>query len=1147
MRVIADIHIHSSYSRATGKNISPAALERWAGIKGIDLLGAGDCTHPRWLKELREQLDDAEDGFYALKEKYRTAFDKGPALTQGLPRPLYTSLLPRFVLTGEISTIYKQGNRTRKVHHLVILPNFEAAANFQVLLERIGNIRSDGRPILGINSEELLRLLLKADERSLLIPAHIWTPWFSALGGNSGFDSIEECYGDLAPYIPAVETGLSSNPPMNWALSSLDRFSIVSNSDAHSPEKLGREASVFEMDMSYSSLNRALRRHRLEWEARNGAPGTAEKAGEGVAATIEFFPQEGKYHYEGHRKCGFYAGPGDRAAGGMCPVCGKALTPGVMGRVLELADRPVNEAAVCPPEPGASNKRPYISLIPLKELLGELLETGPSSKKVSAAYAYLIEKAGNELSLLMDMETGHIEKLKCPGLSGELLAASVDRMRRAEIFISPGYDGEYGVIRTFSPGALKTGAGTAGLFDDEPPPAAASPAGIPPAGNTAERTRSAYTPRQGAGNAGPHGRQNTAARPPVEEKALPAFTPNADQEQAVSFSGSHGLIIAGPGTGKTAVLTARIVRMMRRGIRPETILAITFTIKAAAEMRERIARLTGPDSGITAATFHSFCLSLLREQQIGADTLEDFNIISESERKTILEAVCKAKTEKGRIGPEGLGKYIEERKRFLLLPGETFPLPGNKAEILSGGLEEQAIPHADPLMENLYKHYREELRSRALLDYDDLIAGAVRLLAFNPDILAQYRSRFNHILVDEYQDINFAQYGLIRLLAPGGEDSVPADAGRSFTVIGDPNQAIYGFRGSDKRFIDRFIQDYPGAGMFRLSKSFRCAAPITRAAGQLVQVKIEGNTNEVKLCRFEYPTEKSEAEGIARRIAALTGGTSFFAHDSGVTDGESGAALEDCAVLLRTGVLAGPIIKAVKDHGLPFTLTGDQPWWEDEPAGTILAFLRENQDVKNKPSPAEGRVQAADAIKAAWEVFVAQGAIKYQAGKPLPESLERLLDFASINRDIPSLLDALAVSRTDGAAEVKSKGLKIMTIHAAKGLEFDHVFVPALEEGILPFTLFERSAEKNGSPDRAGLDKADSRHVQEKIDEERRILYVAMTRARLGLYLSWAESRNFGGRQLKCNISRFLSELQNLVPLLEDRKPRPRNPQGELF
>jgi PHP family Zn ribbon phosphoesterase len=283
----------------------------------------------------------------------------------------------RFVLTGEISTIYRQGDRTRKIHHLVILPDFKRAAEFQAKLERIGNIGSDGRPILGINSRDLLGLLLETDGRSILIPAHIWTPWFSALGAKSGFESIDECYGDLVPHIPAVETGLSSNPPMNWAFSSLDRYGIISNSDAHSPDKLGREATVLEMDLSYPALREAL------------------FAGRGIIETIEFFPQEGKYHYDGHRGCGIVLAPEEAAAlGGICPVCGKPLTRGVMSRVLELADRPVNETAPCPAGSAGTNRRPYRSLIPLREILGELRETKSSSKKNRRRLLFSHRKSG---------------------------------------------------------------------------------------------------------------------------------------------------------------------------------------------------------------------------------------------------------------------------------------------------------------------------------------------------------------------------------------------------------------------------------------------------------------------------------------------------------------------------------------------------------------------------------------------------------------------------------------------------------------------------------------------------------------------------------------------------------------------------------
>jgi len=372
MKLIADLHIHSHYSRATSAQLCPPGLERWARIKGIGLLGTGDCTHPLWLEELRRNLDDAEEGLYTLKNEVREAFDAGPAMMNGLPRPGDAcGQTPRFVLTGEIATIYKKGDKTRKIHHLVILPGFRAAAAFNTRLEEAGgNIRSDGRPILGMDSRDLLALLLEADERALLIPAHIWTPWFSALGAKSGFDSIEECYRDLAGYIPAVETGLSSNPPMNWALRSLDKFSIVSNSDAHSPEKLGREATILEMELSYSSLSRALSQHSSSVQpeghaALSAALSVSLSQGESlprspaILGTIEFFPQEGKYHYDGHRKCGTALSPEEASKKNyLCPVCGKALTRGVMGRVLELADRRVNEEEPCPLDYSGTNRRP---------------------------------------------------------------------------------------------------------------------------------------------------------------------------------------------------------------------------------------------------------------------------------------------------------------------------------------------------------------------------------------------------------------------------------------------------------------------------------------------------------------------------------------------------------------------------------------------------------------------------------------------------------------------------------------------------------------------------------------------------------------------------------------------------------------------
>jgi uncharacterized protein (TIGR00375 family) len=1112
MRIIADLLLHSRFSRATSPRLNPAYLDRWARIKGIDLLGTGDCTHPRWLAELREQLDDGEEGFYILKEKIRRDFDDGPARAEGLPR---AGGGVRFVLTGEISTIYKWGDKTRKIHHVIILPDFKAAAAFLTRLERVGNISSDGRPILGVNSRDLLALLLDTDDRALLIPAHIWTPWFSALGAKSGFDSIAECYGDLAARIPAVETGLSSNPPMNWALSSLDQFSIISNSDAHSPDKLGREATVFDMDLSYPSLLAAL------WR----------KGGGGIAETIEFFPQEGKYHYDGHRKCGRWLEPAEAlAAGGICPVCGKALTRGVMGRVLELADRPVDETQAAPDDPGGGNRRPYRSLIPLREMLGELLETGAASKKVDGLYGALVEKAGSELGILMDMPLADIEGLKAPGLPGELLADAIGRMRSGRVSISPGYDGEYGVIRVFAPGEIPSVKSQTELFADEG-------AGKHP-GPLKKRAK---TPAAGAATADTSSADSAitpvipAARRQRQTRPGPGlFTLNAEQEQAASYGGRQAIIIAGPGTGKTAMLAARISRLIREGTDPRSILALSFTVKAAAELEGRITALAGEKAaGVTAATFHSFCLSVLKEQAGRNGVPRGFRILGEGERENILREICAGdrnagpgKKAKKWIGYQKLGEYIEGRKRFLLLPGEEPPKfggPGFETPIRPA--KELGLPEAEPEHERLYGLYRDRLRFSALIDFDDLVTGLVRLFCGNREQAARCRERFRFIFVDEYQDVNFAQYALIRLLTAEGKDVFPAEGkdaspagdSPSLWVIGDPNQAIYGFRGSDKRFIERFLEDYPQAGRFHLTRSFRCTAPIINAAGRLMDARLRGVEGEVKLFRREYPTEKAEAEGIARRVSRLIGGASFFAIDSGTTDngaGETDAA--EIAILIRSAALAPPIIKALRDHGIPFEFTGEKPWWEEEPARAVLDVLREGRYPDSAP---------AEAVKNARDFLQKSGALSAGKKTAAPESLERLLGLASLYDDLPAFLETLAIRAAGDVPEIQRAGVRIMTIHAAKGLEFDQVFIAALEEGLLPFTLYG----------------------ERRIDEERRLLYVAMTRARRGLCLSWSRTRNFQGRKLENGPSRFLAELETLIPLERDYQARPRDPQMSLF
>src|SRR5882672_3575733 len=338
MEFHADLHVHSKYSRATSRDLDLEHLAWWAARKGIAVVGTGDCVHPAWLAEIKDKLVPAGGGLFSLKPEIEA--DIWKTLPPACRAPV------RFMLSVEISTIYKKGERTRKIHHLIYAPDFATADRISGRLARIGNIASDGRPILGLDSRNLLEITLESSPDAYFIPAHIWTPWFAALGSQSGFDSITECYGDLAQHIFAVETGLSSDPPMNWRLSMLDRYRLVSNSDAHSPGKLGREATTFDCAIDYFAIRKAL------------------ETGRGYVGTVEFFPEEGKYHLDGHRKCGVkFLPPETLAQGGRCPVCGGPMTIGVLHRIETLADR--SEAEALPP----STAGEVSNLVPLPELL----------------------------------------------------------------------------------------------------------------------------------------------------------------------------------------------------------------------------------------------------------------------------------------------------------------------------------------------------------------------------------------------------------------------------------------------------------------------------------------------------------------------------------------------------------------------------------------------------------------------------------------------------------------------------------------------------------------------------------------------------------------------------------------------------------
>jgi len=402
MNFIADFHIHSKYSRATSPSGDLKHLAEWAKIKGIQIIGTGDFTHPQWLKEIKKELEPAEEGLFKIKNKDEAI---------------------RFILTSEISCIYSKGGKVRKVHILIFAPSIEAVEKINKKLSTIGNLKSDGRPILGLDVKELLKIVLEADKNCLFVPAHILTPWFSIFGSKSGFDSLEECFEDLTKHIFALETGLSADPAMIWRIPDGRRLTLISNSDAHSPNKLGREACVFDLDLiNYSEIIKAIK----------------EKNKKKFLYTIEFFPQEGKYHYDGHRSCDIVLSPKESAKyNNVCPVCGKPLTLGVANRIRQLADKDV----------GFTPKDiiPFKSLIPLKEIIGEVFSCGSATKKVEKEYIELIQNFENEFNILLNISKEKLESVILPEI-----AEGIIRAREGNVMVEPGYDGVFGKVKIFS-------------------------------------------------------------------------------------------------------------------------------------------------------------------------------------------------------------------------------------------------------------------------------------------------------------------------------------------------------------------------------------------------------------------------------------------------------------------------------------------------------------------------------------------------------------------------------------------------------------------------------------------------------------------------------------------------------------------------
>ncbi|MBX3261835.1 MAG: UvrD-helicase domain-containing protein [Labilithrix sp.] len=1041
MKFVADLHIHSYLSRATSKDLTLEQLHRWAQRKGITVVGTGDFTHPRWFAELREKLVPAEDGLFALREDLARAVDEGVPAACRAP--------VRFLLSVEVSSIYKRDGKVRKVHNLAYAPDFEAAARIATRLAGIGNIASDGRPILGLDSRDFLEIVLESSPDAYLVPAHIWTPWFSALGAQSGFDAIAACFADLADHVFAVETGLSSDPAMNWRLSALDRYALVSNSDAHSPEKLGREANVFDCDLSYFALRDALRDRR-----------------EHFLGTVEFFPEEGKYHFDGHRHCRVVLTPAEaRDAGGLCPSCGKRLTAGVSGRVEVLADRPEGAR----PE-GA---KPFQSLIPLAELLGELVDTGAGSARVGREYERLLTRVGPELAVLGDLPVEELGR-DGPPLFGE----AIQRMRAGQVQVKPGYDGEYGVVRVFDAEERRQLMAQRSFGFAALTPSAPADRGGPPAGPDEAR------PERPA-------REAPSTEPPR------AHAPGLDVEQArvVEHPGGPLLVLAGPGTGKTRVVTHRIARLVRGGVSPRAIRAITFTRRAAGELGERLAALLGPSAAaIEAQTFHAFGLALLRDFAAPAGLAPDFAILDEAARA---EAIAAAAAEVGVKPSAKLASGVGWAKANLIDP--------------------ERCAEERPELAPVYAAYQRALEARGALDFDDLVVRAVRLLETCSEARSAAQER-RHLFVDEYQDVNPAQERLVLLLAPPGPET-------EICVVGDPDQAIYGFRGSDPGCVDRFTTHYTGAAVVALRTNYRCPAAVVRAATRVIE-RAPGRAPRPlepiapaspPIERVRLASEAEEARFIAREIERTLGGTSLHSFDVGRGDAASDAelAFHDIAVLFRTSAQADAIGLALDRSGIPYQRVGDDSPTARPDAAELLARLRalvEQSAASDGAARGVGREPVADLLA---------GLVADEDDADRHAAAELLATLAvPFGRDAAAFLAAVPLWQA-GDVGLSAQKVALLTLHAAKGLEFPLVFLAGCEDGLLPLQLPGRSADR---------------------EEERRLLYVGMTRAKTRLVLTEARQRVVRGALVENGPCPFLDDLPaDLVtaPRAPEARPRP--------
>jgi DNA helicase-2/ATP-dependent DNA helicase PcrA len=1052
MKFYGDFHLHSYLSRATSKNLTLEYLESWAKIKGITVVGTADITHPEWLAEMQKKLEPAEPGLFTLKKEYSLPIEFGFKNSKS-PDSLQNREV-RFILTGEISNIYKQDEKTRKARNLIFLPDFESVEKFQNTLKHQNtNITSDGCPNLKTRVRDTLETMLSINSDSFLVPTDIWTHKGALLGPPSGFERIPDAFGDLAPHIKAIEIGIGSDPPMNWMCSHLDQYTLTANSDAHSPEKLGRNANIFNTELSFNHIIQAM----------------SDGNGKTFEGTINLYPQDGKYHSDGHRKCNILWSPLETLKhNGICTECGKPVTIGIVNRIAELSDR---ESITERPQ-----RLPFFPIIPLREIIAEILQVGESSQKVTKAYQETIQKLGPELDILLNVNVEEMDTVN------NLLGEAIRRMRNREVQISPGYDGEYGVIKVFQE-QEKTHLGSQNsLFETkrENTDALIHPlidfdlSKYQELKNFQKKTQTYREPKE----------KNTTTK-------TSALTP--EQNQAAQHKNGPCIIVGGPGTGKTRVLIHRIKNLEQSGIKPENIIAITETNQAARSMQKQIQTLQNglhlhsPDLIPTICTFQSLGLQILKQYPHSQKRTSHFSIINEDEKQNILKTHL----------------HIQESDLMYW------------SQQISNAKQNQIYEHDidDLEFKTIFEKYEFILQNLNVFDTDDLLYKTIDILQNNEEIQQEYQKKWKYWLIEGLKESHSIQYNIIRTLCP--------QKNANLCIIGN------------SQIIKKVKKEYPNITKYKLTHSHRCPETVLNAwANVLNYPRIPGNRPSVKINLTQTQNDEEEAKYIVQKIRELIGGKSFWSLEHNVETAETHTLVQDVqdiAILIRKESQRPILEQTLTKNHIPFQSIAKIPFYQHKPISTILDIFKFIQNEKNiflqkKITLYKDRLYTIKQKSTVAQTLSHIVLMLFRKENEIhKESIQRLIHLAEeFGNKSQEFIDYIDLGQGADTYQ-KNKSVTIITLPQSKEFEFPAVFIAGCEEGILP-----------------------DQNAQTNIKQERQLFSLGMTRTQKILFLSYANNREVNGYRHEQKPSRFLDKIPpHLIEDHQEQTTPIQKPTGE--